>query len=425
VSELALFGGSPVRSTPWTSISTVGDEEKKAVLEVLDSGVLSDFVAAWGNHFQGGERVKRLEGYVRKRFGVAHAVAVNSATSGLNAAVGAAGVGPGDEVIVSPYTMSASATCVLVYQAIPVFADIDPETYCLDPESIRRNITPLTRAIVVVDLFGHPAPMDKIMEIAREHNLVVIEDSAQAPGATLDGRPAGTLGHIGVYSFNYHKVVHSGEGGMVVTDDPRLAERLQLIRNHAEVVVGDMGVEDITNMVGFNYRMTEIEAAIAFEQLQRLDTLIATRRRLAGRLSRGLEGLPGIGTPVVPANVEHGWYLYPLRFRADVVGISRERFIEALHAEGLPAAPGYIKPIYLEPMYQQRIAFGRDGWPFTGGEYTGNVSYDKGICPVAELMYEQEIVNIHALANGPAEDDIDGLIAGIRKVLANVDELKG
>jgi dTDP-4-amino-4,6-dideoxygalactose transaminase len=207
--------------------------------------VLSGFLGTWSPAFYGGTKVQELERNWEAYFGVKHAVTVNSATSGLYAAVGAARVGPGDEVIVSPYTMTASASAAIVYGAIPVFADIDEETFCITPKTIRERLSPYTKAIIVVDLLGHPAEMDEIIEIARERNLVVIEDAAQAPGGTYHDRYTGTLAHIGVFSLNYHKTIHTGEGGVVVTNDSDLAERVALIRNHGEVVVKDKGVDDI------------------------------------------------------------------------------------------------------------------------------------------------------------------------------------
>jgi len=273
VSKLAILGGTPVRTVPFPPYHTIGEEEKRAVMEVLDSQVLSGFYGTRSPQFFGGPRVRQLEADWCAYFGVKYAASVNSATSGLNAAMGAIGVGPGDEVIVSPYTMTASAACVLVYNAVPVFADIDPDTFNLSADTIRARLTPHTRAVVVPDIFGQPADMDPIMALAREHDLVVIEDAAQAPNAAYRGRYAGTLAHMGVFSLNYHKTIHSGEGGVVVTDDDRFIERLQLIRNHAETVVKAKGVKDIVSMLGFNYRMTEIEAAIAAEQLKKLDRL--------------------------------------------------------------------------------------------------------------------------------------------------------
>ncbi|HEX2721392.1 MAG TPA: DegT/DnrJ/EryC1/StrS family aminotransferase [Gemmatimonadaceae bacterium] len=421
--KLALNGGKPVRTTPFPRYNTIGEEEKRAVMEVLDGGVLSGFLGTWSPQFYGGTCVRQLEADWQAFFGVRHAIAVNSATSGLYAAVGAAGVGPGDEVIVAPYTMTASASAAVVYGAIPVFADIDEETFCITPVSIRERLTPQTRAIVVVDLLGHPAELDEIMEIARERNLVVIEDAAQVPGATYNGRYAGTLAHIGVFSLNYHKTIHTGEGGIVVTDDPTLADRVALIRNHGEVVVKDKGVTDIVNLVGFNYRMTEIEAAIGIEQLKKLPSLHPPRVRCADFLTAHLEGMPGLKTPVVKPGVVHGYYRYALRFDESVVGVSRDRFVDALNAEGIPMVKGYTEPLYLEPMYQQRIGFGRAGFPWTYPGYFGRVSYEPGICPVVERLYSRELMCTDVCHANTSETDLMDVVRAFEKVYANLREL--
>ena len=419
MSKLAIHGGEPVRRTPFPAYVTIGEEEKRAVIEVLDSTVLSKFLGTWSPDFYGGPRVQKVEAEWAEHFGVKHAVSVNSATSGLYAAVGAAGVGPGDEVIVTPYTMSASATAAVVYGAIPVFADIDPDTFCISPDSIRQRLTPYTRAIVAVDLFGHPAAMDEVMAIAGEHNLVVIEDAAQAPGASYNGRHAGTLGHMGVFSLNYHKTIHCGEGGVVVTDDERLAERLQLIRNHGEVVVKGKGTADITNMVGFNYRMTEIEAAIASEQLKKLDRLVQARIDAADYLSGRLSGLPSITPPFVASGVRHGYYVYAIHYDETVAGMSRSDFVDAIRAEGIPVGMGYVEPLYLQPMYQRRIAFGREGFPFTYPGYKGNVSYGRGICPVTERMHYKELITMDVCHANIGRSDLDDVVWAFEKVLAH------
>ena len=424
MTPLAIHGGSPVRTAPLPDYITIGEEEKRAVLEVLDGGVLSKFLGTWSPDFFGGPRVQKLEREWEAYFRVKHAVSVNSATSGLYAAVGAAGVGPGDEVIVSPYTMIASATAAIVFGAIPVFADIDPDTFCISAETIRRCLTPRTKAIVVVDIFGHPADMDDIMALAAEHNLVVIEDTAQAPGATYRGRYAGTLAHIGVFSLNYHKTIHSGEGGVVVTDRADFAERLQLIRNHAETVVAKKGVEDIVNMIGQNYRMTEIEAAIASEQLKKLDRLLTARIACADYLSGHLSGLPGLQLPVVREDVRHGYYVYVMRYDAARTGVSRERLCAALQAEGIPVGQGYVRPLYLEPMYQRRIAFGKDGFPFTYSGYKGNVSYERGICPVTERMHFEEVITFGNCHADMKESDLADVASAFQKVFENLAALR-
>jgi len=422
--QLAIHGGRPIRETPFPAYVTIGAEEKRAVLEVLESTVLSKYLGTWSPDFFGGPRVQALEREWAEYFGVKHAVSVNSATSGLYAAVGASGAGPGDEIIVSPYTMTASATAALVYGAIPVFADIDPDTFCLSPQSIRERITPLTRVILVVDLFGHPADMDAVMAIGREHGLLVIEDAAQAPGARLNGRYAGTLGDLGVYSLNYHKTIHTGEGGVVVTNDDDLADRIRLIRNHAEVVVKDKGTKDIVNLIGFNYRMGEIEAAIASEQLKKLEKLLVPRIEAGDYLTGRLRALTGLTPPVVRAGARHGYYVYALKYDAAALGVPRQRFAAALRAEGIPVSEGYVEPIYLEPVYQQRIAFGKGGFPFTYPGYKGKVSYERGICPVTERMHYEELITFAECHASMERRDLDDVVDAITKVLEHRSELR-
>ncbi len=417
---LAIDGGRPARRRPFPTLNTIGPEERQAVLEVLDSGVLSQFVGAWGPDFFGGPRVQALESEWARYFGSDAAVSMNSATSCLYAAVGAAGVGPGDEVIVSPYTMSASAAAAIVYGAIPVFADIDPDTFCLDPASVAERITDRTRAIIGVDLFGHPAPWDRLRSVVGGADIVLIEDAAQAPGARADGRFAGTLGDIGVFSLNYHKTIHSGEGGVAVTNNPVLAERLQMIRNHGEAVVKARGTEDLVNMVGFNYRMTEIEAAIALQQLRKLESLVVPRVAAAEYLTKRLAPLPGLTPPLVRPGVRHGYYVYAVKYDEAVTEVPRGWLVTALKAEGIPVTPGYVEPIYRQPMYQRGIGFGRHGFPFRLPDGSQR-RYPDGICPVAERMHERELLYLSFLHAGLTESDLDDVATAFEKVLTAAD----
>ncbi len=423
MSKLAIHGGLPVRTTPFPAYRTIGEEEKRAVAEVLDSGILSSFLGNWTPEFYGGPRVQKLEREWAEYFGVKHAITVNSATSGLYAAVGASGVEPGDEVIVSPYTMSASAACALVYNSIPVFADIDPETFCISPQTIRQRLTPRTKAIVIVDIFGHPFDRDGVMALARDHNLVVIEDAAQAPGALYRGKYAGTLAHMGVFSLNYHKTIHTGEGGVIVTDEDSFAERLRLIRNHAEVVLQEKKSTYLVNMLGFNYRMTEIEAAIGSEQLKKLERLLKPRIEAADYLTERLRPLAGLTPPVVRPEVKHGYYVYAIRYDATKTGIPRDRFVKALNAEGIPMAAGYVEPIYLQPLYQRRTVYGTAGCPFTCSVYQGNVSYERGICPVTERMYNQELLLCNICHADITRRELEDTVSAIHKVLDHAREL--
>ncbi len=421
--QLALLGGPKAITRMFKRYNPIGAEELQAARDVIESGVLSQFIGAWHEDFYGGPKVREFERQAAAYFGVKHAVTVNSWTSGLVAAVGAIGVEPGDEVIVTPWTMSASATAIVHWNAIPVFADIDPDTYNLDPRSIERNITPYTKAIMVVDIFGQSADMDEIMEIAARHNLKVISDTAQAPGAMYKGRYAGTCAHVGGYSLNYHKHIHTGEGGILVTDDDRIAERLQLIRNHAEVVVADKGVTDISNMVGHNFRLGEIECAMGIEQLKKLSGFVESRQRLAEALTAGLTGLPGLKTPVVRPDRTHVYYGYPMQLDPQLLGVGRDRICDALVAEGVRVSRKY-QNIHLLPMYQNKIAYGSRGFPWSADFCRRNVDYRKGICPVAEALNDGTYIAFGMCTYDLTLDDIQLIVHAFHKIWNNLGSLR-
>ncbi|MDH3975350.1 MAG: DegT/DnrJ/EryC1/StrS family aminotransferase [Deltaproteobacteria bacterium] len=428
--SLAIKGGKPVRTKPFPAYNSIGQEEKKAVNQVLDSGILSQYLGCWHDNFYGGPQVRTLEKEWAEYFGAKHAVAVNSCTSGLYCAVGATGVEPGEEIIVSSYTMSASAVAPLIYNAIPVFADIEEDYFCLDVKSIEERITPKTRAIIVVDIFGLPCNAEAIQALAKKHNLYVIEDTAQAPGAVYDGKFAGTLGDMGVFSLNYHKHIHCGEGGVIVTDNDELAQRLQLIRNHAEAVVGAKGTENLVNMIGFNFRLGEMEAAIARCQLKKLEGLVAQRQENCEYLSEHIGKIPAITSPKVREKSTHAYYVHAFKFNESIAGVSRDVFIEAVRAEltgtslrekeGALVLCGYVKPLYLEPLYQNKIAYGSKGYPWS----KESVDYKKGLCPVTEKMYEKELFYHQLMTPGMNKNDLDDVIRAFEKVYNNIKELK-
>lgn len=428
MAKLAINGGNPVRTKLFPAYNTIGEEEKKAVMKVLDSGNLSQFLGAWTHDFLGGPTVRKFEEEWCKMIGVNYSISVNSNTSGLYTAMGAIGIQPGDEVIVSPYTMSASAIAPLVYGGIPVFADIDPITYCMDPISIESKITNRTKAILVVHIFGNAADMDSIMAIAKKHNLYVVEDCAQAPLGKYKGNNVGTIGDIGIFSLNYHKHIHTGEGGIITTNNSNLADRCQMIRNHAENVTAPRSIEELTNLIGYNYRMTEIECAIGVEQIKKLPSLIQQRLENVAFFDEKLSKFPAfeILPPAKDGSV-NTYYIYPVKFNKQIAGIERNLFVDTLKAE-LPSAvlretapligAGYVKPIYLQPIYQQKAA-----WAFNPALYSGNVSYEKGICPVTERMHFEVLFTHEYMRPGMQKDDMLDVVNAIEKIFENVNEL--
>jgi dTDP-4-amino-4,6-dideoxygalactose transaminase len=421
MSKLALLGGSPAINRPLELYKSIGIEEEKAVAEVMKSGCLSGFLGRWCDEFNGGPVVQKFEKSWAQKFGVKHAISVNSNTSGLIAAVGAVGVGPGDEVIVPPWSMSATAMAPIFYGGIPVFADIEDEYFCLDVQSVIENITSKTKAIIVVNLFGHPAELKQLRILADKHGIKLIEDNAQAPLATEDGVMAGSIGHIGVFSLNYHKHIHTGEGGVCITDDDELAMRLKMIRNHGENVVDAVGMNNIDNIVGYNFRMTEMSAAIGICQLDKIENLVDGRIALSKKLSEAIKGLPGIIPPAVRNGCSHAYYLWAARFDENTVGVSRDVFAKALEAEGCPVSTGYAEPLYLLPMFQRRIAIGSQGYPFslTDRQYAG------GLCPVTERLYYKELLEFEICSYQLADKDMDYVINAFHKVYENKDDLAG
>ena len=421
--KLALFGGPKVISTPFKRYNSIGKEEVEAARLVVESGNLSQFIGGQGPDFLGGPKVKAFEKKCADYFGVKHAITVNSWTSGLITAIGSLGIEPGDEVIVPTWTMCACATAILNWNAIPVFADINPDNYCIDPVSVEANITPNTRAIMAVDIFGQSADMNALMSIADKYGLKVISDTAQAPGSFYKEKLSGTEAHIGGYSLNYHKHIHTGEGGILVTNNDGLAEKMKLIRNHAEAVVGAKNTNNLTNMVGYNFRLGEIEAAIGIEQLKKLKGLVETRQLVAEKLTRGLEGLNGLQRPSVSEGCTHVYYVYPMKLDLKKIGVPRARIIEALTAEGLEGLMGGYMNIHLLPMYQKKIAYGSKGFPWSSDICKREVSYEKGICPVAEYLHDFSFLGFQMCLHEMSDTEIDATVLTFRKVWSNLDLL--
>lgn len=411
--QLAIHGGTPAVRRPLQPFRGIGSHERDAAIQFFDrAGPLSGFHGSAQPTFFGGPEVQAFESEWRKRFGVDHAISLNSATSALIAAMGAIGIGPGDEVITSPYTMTATAVAPLFYGGIPVFADIEPDYFCLDPAAVERAMTPRTRAIIAVNIFGHPAELSKLRALADAKGIYLIEDNAQAVLAEERSRLAGTIGHIGIYSLNIHKHIQTGEGGICVTGDADLAKRLQLIRNHGENVVDWLQVKDLTNIVGFNFRLTELSAAIGRAQLARIDGLVARAEDVSQRLTSGTADLAGFTPPAVRATCRHNYFMWSAKIEPARLGVPRDVFCKALAAEGVPIAQGYVDPIYRIPMFQQRIAIGGKGFPFNLSDRT----YPAGLCPVAEEMRDSCLLQFQPVSWEADRDQVDMMIEAFRKV---------
>ena len=321
--------------------SLIGEEEIRAALRVLRSGILTEKSGC-------GPNVAQFERVFSKYVGTKYAVALNSGTAALHTALLAAGVGKDDEVIVPSFTFVATAEAVALTGARPIFADIEPQTYCINPEEVEATITNRTRAIIPVHLYGLTANMDRIMEIAQEHSLVVIEDAAQAHGAEFRGCKAGKLGDMACFSFYGSKNMTTGEGGMVTTDNPEYADAIRLIRNHGETK------EYQSVMIGHNYRMPEIAAAIGLPQLLKLPKFLEARRRNAGVLLDMLSDVKELQMPIVTEGFGHAWYVFTVRLkganaaeRNTVVRRIRERFVDS--------KVYYPKPIHLLPYYREHF----------------------------------------------------------------------
>jgi perosamine synthetase len=391
---MALHGGQPVRRDylPYGRHS-IQPEDIDAVVAVLRSDWLTT-----------GPKVGEFEEAFAARVGARYAVSFSSGTAALHAAAFAAGLAPGDEAITTPLTFCATANCVLYQGAIPVFADVSPDTLNLDPELAAARITSRTRALLPVDYAGHPADLDAFRSLAERHGLLVIEDASHALGAGFRRRPVGSLAHMTVFSLHPVKHVATGEGGMVTTDATNLAEILRRFRNHGitsdarqRQSAGEWQYEMV--LLGFNYRLTDIACALGISQLGRLDANLARRRAIAQRYDDAFRNLPSVEIPSVRPGAQPAWHLYPLRVGGDGSAISRSDVFRALRAENIGVNVHYI-PVHRHPYYRQRFGY-------VGGEF-----------PVAEAAYERliSLPMFHAMT----DFDIETVIEAVDKVMAGL-----
>jgi dTDP-4-amino-4,6-dideoxygalactose transaminase len=337
----------------------VSEEEVEAVRKVLLSG-----------NYVSGDRVAEFETTFANFVGTRHAVALNSGTAALHLCLAALGVGPGDEVIVPPLTFFSTVSCVLHQNAVPIFADIDPDTYCLDPQDVARRITDRTKAIIVVHLFGQAADLDQFAALSREHNIPIIEDCAQAHGTQYHGRVVGSIGAAGAFSFFATKHMTTGEGGLITTNSAEIAESARKMRSHG------MTDRDTHVAIGYNYRMTEIAAAMGLVQLEKLETLNQKRIQFSMALIEGLSDLPWLKPPVLLPQVVHTFFWAAFQVDEAQLGCSTAQLVQRLRKAGVEVRHRYHAPLYRQPVLTQGEGFGR-GCPWSCHHYGRTVDYAK------------------------------------------------
>ena len=403
---LALFGGAPVRTRPFTCWPVFGEPEEQALLRTARGG-------KWGR--LDGREVERFEQRFAEMHGCRHGIAVVNGTVSLRIALLAAGVRAGDEVIVPPYTFFSTASAVVEANAVPVFADIDLDTFNLDPHAVAKSATSRTTAIIPVHFAGQPADMEVIMALARERGLTVIEDAAHAHGASYRGRPAGSLGHAASFSFQSSKNLTAGEGGILTTNDDALAEACRSIQNCGRVT-GGVWYEHHT--ISGNYRLGEFQGAVLNCQLDRLDDQTRTRDANGQYLASRLARLPGLHPQARTADcTRHSHHLFMLRLDGKAFGAPRNAVLRALEAEGIPCSPGYGFPLYEQPMFRDK-AFG----PYLNG-LSDRLDYRKVRCPNSELICREQCVWLgQELFLGPRQD-MDDIASAFEKVYEHRDAL--
>lgn len=421
MSKLAAFGGTAtvprdLRHVQWPLIE---DEDRKAVLDALDGPrLVSDT--------DGVNAVSRLEEEWARRFGHEACVAVSNGTAALALALAALGIGPGDEVIVPAFSFIATGLAPVHQMAVPVFADIDPVTFNIDPDDVERRITPRTKAIIPVHLHGAPADMDRLTAIARKYDLAIVEDAAQAPGATHRGRPVGSIGDAGAFSLQVSKNIPTcGEGGLLVTQDAGLAAKMRRGRQFGEDIEAGRDRDYISYGLGWNYKMNALQAAFTLAQLDRFDAYERARQENITSFLTRLAELPGLTVPTALPGTTHAWHILRFRFDSAAFGLDgvrpealRSALRRLLRAEGVPMSQYQLMPLPDQKVFSDRVGFGSGyPWSVTGapGTTTGE-DYPVTRAVIADSLTVQKR-HLH-----PGAGELLGLYAdAFEKVWANKD----
>jgi dTDP-4-amino-4,6-dideoxygalactose transaminase len=420
MSKLAIHGGQKTNTEDHVKWPLINERDKEFVMKAVEEGIL------WGVF---APQVKGLEKEWGEYVGTKHCLSCNSGTAGLHMAVAAAGIGPGDEVITPSLTFVASAMCALQANAIPVFVDVDPRTFCMDPKLIEAKITEKTKAIIPVDLHGITADMDEINAIAKKHHLVVIADACQSHGATYKGRKAGTLADMSVFSLNGLKNLPGADGGLFNTDSDEYNEKANQVRIFGEKVVEGMGRDYNSRGIGWMYRYQELPAAFTRSRLIDLDSDNAVRRQNAEYLTEHLKGMDGIITPYIPEDRTSVYHYYRIRFDAKKAGLNisskdfRVRVQKALIAEGIQAQRWQTKPVQLQTLFQEKTGYGK-GCPWSCPYGSGTmVEYGPEDYIETQKILDDSIVIYDAIY--PPNDIrlMERYVEAFRKLWTNMDEL--
>lgn len=406
--ELAINGGPKTKTTPYGTGKRFGEEEKKLLMEVIDSDML---------FYVFGTKVKDMEKKISGIYGLKYANGCSSGTAAVHIALGSLFLEPGKEVITSSCTDMGSITGILYQQLIPQFADIDPETYNMDPASVEKLINKKTGAILVVHHAGLPADMDQLIAIAKKYNIPIVEDCAQAWITKYKGKFVGTFGEISTFSLNHFKHITCGSGGVVMTNRDDLEARIKLFID--KCYDRTPGAKRNPYFLAPNYQMTELQGAIAIAQLDKVQKIVDRRIYLGTRLVEGLKKIAGIIPQKIPEGSIHTFFLFVIRVDPEIIPIDINDFCKAIQAEGVNCEPKKITggmPTYLYDIFQKKQAFIGSLIPFESKELGSNTSYPKGMCPNCEEAFEHTFN--FSITEFYSEKDIDEMIAATTKVAA-------
>ncbi|HYF51171.1 MAG TPA: DegT/DnrJ/EryC1/StrS family aminotransferase [Planctomycetota bacterium] len=397
---LAINGGPKAKPTPYGSGPRFGDEEKRACAEALDQQTL---------FFASGQKTKQFREAFAARYGIRNCVMCSSGTAAIHIALAACGVKPGDQVITASITDMGTCSAILLCGAVPVFADLDRSNYTIDPKSVEARITPKTTAIVAVHLTGAPCDMDALKAIADKHDLWLIEDCAQSYHTEYKRQLCGTIGDIGCFSLNDFKHISAGDGGMVVTNDEKLAHRAELFAD--KCYDRRAGADRNPFFTAPNYRINELTSAVALAQLGKLDSIVSRRRRYGDAVHQGFNNIPGIIPQAFVPGARASYWFYMFRIDEKIVG-PRAAFVAALNAEGVSATAGYVdRATYLYDVFTKRQGFAGSDFPFS---FAPEIQYKPGLCPNAEAIV-REVVKI-PVSEFFTDEDAQQTIEAIRKV---------